>query len=96
MKKQVIIGLFSTIVLVFCIAAIGTAQETIIVGEVNDEYQVVSSEGKIYEVADTEKGNELVNDHIGEKVKVTGTINVMEEESENVIIVTGFTVIPNE
>jgi hypothetical protein len=46
-----------------------------IVGEVNDQYQVVAKDGTIYEIADTELGNELLK-HIGEVVEVTGDVEV--------------------
>ena len=37
-----------------------------IVGEVNDANQIIS-EGNIYEVYDTLKGDDLVKNHIGQK-----------------------------
>jgi hypothetical protein len=47
-----------------------------IVGVVNDQYQIVTKDGTIYEIIDTELGNELLN-YIGEVVEVTGDV---EEE----------------
>ena len=35
------------------------AEEITIKGEVNDNYQIVTEDGQIYEVADTDKGNEV-------------------------------------
>ena len=49
-----------------------------IVGEVNDQYQIVTDDGTIYEIADTELGNELLQ-HIGEVAEVKGD---SEEEDD--------------
>ena len=58
-----------------------------IVGEVNDEYQIVAKDGMIYEIADTELGNEILK-HIGEVVEVTG--DVEEEDGVKVLDVKSF------
>lgn len=58
-----------------------------IVGEVNDQYQIVAKDGTIYEIADTEMGDEVLK-FIGSVVEVTG--NVMEEDGVKVIDVKSF------
>lgn len=58
-----------------------------IVGEVNDQYQIVAKDGTIYEIADTELGNEVLK-HIGEVVEVTG--DVEEEDGVKVLDVKSF------
>jgi len=58
-----------------------------IVGEVNDQYQIVARDGTIYEIADTELGNEVLK-HIGEVVEVTG--DVEEEDGDKVLEVKSF------
>jgi len=58
-----------------------------IVGEVNDEYQIVAKDGTIYEIADTELGKELLK-HIGEVAEVTG--DVEEEDGVKVLDVKSF------
>ena len=60
------------------LAAVSSEQITII-GEVNESYQIVANDGQIYEVADTDAGIDLIDNQIGQKVKVTGTV---EEENE--------------
>jgi hypothetical protein len=67
------------------------AESTTLEGEVNDSYQIVASDGQVYEVTDTTQGNDLVENHIGEKVKVTGTIE--QEGDVKVITITSFQVI---
>jgi hypothetical protein len=46
-----------------------------IVGEVNDANQIIS-DGDIYEVDDTMKGDDLGKNYIGQKVKVTGKMRI--------------------
>ena len=58
-----------------------------IVGEVNDQYQIVAKDGTIYEIADTELGNEVLK-HIGEVVEVKG--DVEEDDGVKVLDVKSF------
>ena len=67
------------------------AGDIAIVGEVNDTQQIVA-EGKIYEVAATEKGDDLVTNYIAEKVEVTGTVE--EKDDMRIITVKSFRVVP--
>ncbi len=62
---------------------------TTIEGEVNDNYQIVASDGQVYEISETPEGDALVENYSGEKVKVTGT--VQEEGDVKTIGVTTFT-----
>ena len=48
-----------------------------IVGEVNDQYQIVAKDGTIYEIADTEMGDEVLK-LVGSVVEVTG--DLIEED----------------
>jgi hypothetical protein len=54
------------------------ATETTIVGEVNYSYQIRAN-GQIYEVANTAMGDDLVMNHITQKVEVTGTVEDKED-----------------
>jgi len=58
-----------------------------IVGEVNDQYQIVTKDGTIYEIADTELGDEVLK-FVGEVVEVTG--DVKEEDGVKVLDVKSF------
>jgi len=89
-KMNVVAGLIvMTMLLSLPLAAV--AGSTTIEGEVNDSYQVVASDGQVYEVTDTTEGNDLVENHIGEKVKVTGTVE--QDGDVKVITITTFQVI---
>lgn len=61
-----------------------------IVGTVNDEYQIVDDAGTVYDVADNEKGEELM-EHVGKKIQVKGT--VMEGDDGKLITITSYMVI---
>ncbi len=58
-----------------------------IVGEVNDQYQIVTKDGTIYEIADTELGDEVLK-FVGAVVEVTG--DVKEEDGVKVLNVKSF------
>ena len=49
------------------------ASPVTVVGEINDDYQIVGRDGFIYEIADTEVGNELLK-FIGSVAEVKGTV----------------------
>jgi len=61
-----------------------------VVGTVNDENQIVDNDGTVYDVADNEKGEELM-EHVGKKIQVMGT--VMEGDDGKLITITSFTVV---
>ena len=66
------------------------AEEVTITGTINDTYQIVAENGTVYEVADTDMGNDLLN-HVGNKVEVTGEVIV--EEGVKVINVKSYNVL---
>ncbi len=81
------------VVLIYAMLALspvsGMANEVVnVVGEVNDSYQLAVGDGQFYEIADTTQGNELVEKHFGEKVKVTGTIEKYDDYQ--VLVVTSY------
>lgn len=77
------------VVLIFSIPATAGTKVTVI-GEINDEYQIVGRDGNIYEIADTDTGNQLLN-YVGSVAEVTGT--VQEEEGLKVIFVESFKIL---
>lgn len=89
-KLTAVVGLIAVVLLALLPIA-AAAGSTTIEGEVNDSYQVVASDGQVYEVTDTTEGNDLVENHIGEKVKVTGTVE--QDGDVKVITITTFQVI---
>ena len=61
-----------------------------IVGTVNEDNQIVDNSGVIYDLADNDMA-EAVMEHVGKKIEVKGT--VMEEEGAKKITITSYTVL---
>jgi hypothetical protein len=90
--KMKIMMVLITCVLIFGAPLAAMASEPVTIqGEVNDSYQLVDSNGQVYEVAETEKGTDLVENHIGEKAKVVGT--VQQDQDVKIITVTTFEIL---
>ena len=86
-KKASGMRAMTMLILILAVAALwvttAVASDVTLVGEVNDNYQIMA-DGQVYEIADTPAGNELAENHISEKVKVTGTL----EERDDMKIIT--------
>ena len=67
------------------------AERITIKGEVNDNYQIVTEGGQIYEVAGNDKGDEMVLNNVGKIVTITGTIEE-SDEGEKIITVISYKV----
>ncbi len=89
-RRHLFVGLCAMLIVAFITGVAISGQSITIVGTVNEDYQIVADNGQIYEVADTEKGVEVV-DLVGKKVKVTGTVE--ESDGEKVITITSYEVI---
>ena len=90
-KMKKLVGLLIMVMVTIVPFTAAASDSATIEGEINDSYQIVGRDGQVYEVLDTPQGNELVDNHVGEKVKVTGT--VQEEGTVKTISVTTFTLI---
>ncbi len=86
-----LVGLVLASMLFLSIAAPALAGSVTIIGEVNEDYQLVAN-GQVYEIADTPKGNEMAENYINAKVKVTGTLE--EKDEMKTITVINFEVLP--
>jgi hypothetical protein len=78
----------------FCVCLIpaaAEAQPVTLVGEINDSYQLVA-DGQIFEIDDTDAGNDLVENYVSQKVKVTGIVR--EEGDAKIITVQSFETAP--
>ena len=67
-----------------------SADEETIIGTVNESYQIVTDDYEVYEIGDSEQGDELVN-YAGATVEVKGRVH--EEDGVKIITVTSFVVI---
>ena len=89
-KKYLFVGLCVLIIAAFLSGTAISGKTMTITGTVNENYQIVADDGQVYEVADTEKGDEVV-DLVGKKVKLTGTVE--ESDGEKIITITSLAVI---
>ena len=90
-RKTRITGIALAILLFFSTAMPALAGQVTLVGEVNDNYQLVAN-GQIYEIADTPKGNDMAENYISAKVKVTGMVE--EDNDMKTLTVVSFEVMP--
>lgn len=79
-----------TITVLTLFAGVALAGEKKLVGEVNDNYQLVVGD-QTYDIADTAEGNDLAENHISEKVEVTGTVE--ERDDMKIITIISFKVL---
>ena len=84
------VKILAVLVLILVLAAPAFSTEVTLIGKVNESYQIETDQGDVYDVADTDMGNELLN-HVGETVEVTGIIS--EEEGVKIIRVIAYMVI---
>jgi len=65
---------------IFSIVSAGwaLAGDITLTGEVSDNYEIVA-DNQIYAIADTEKGRELVDNYISARVRVTGTVEEVDD-----------------
>lgn len=90
MKKVLIIGLLAVVVVGFMVGA-GLASEPVMIqGQVTEDNQLMDDAGNVYDIVDTEAGNEVV-ELVGQKVEIQGTL--IEEQDGKVIAIESFRVI---
>ena len=95
MNRKTLAKLFTmalAIALVFPIQVF--AAEITITGRINDMYQIVTDTGEIYEVADNDLANEML-DNVGQTVKVTGIL-IEDDEEVKTILVTEYEIVEKE
>jgi hypothetical protein len=88
--RKMVVGVAAILIMAVPFFALA-AESVTITGEVNDSYQIIDGNGQVYEVADTTEGNELVENHIGEKATVTGTLE--QDQDVKIITVTKFQIV---
>jgi hypothetical protein len=90
-KSKIIYFVVSLIILVTMVTGISLAGKTVtIVGFVNEQYQIVDDEGTVYEIADSEKGEEVA-ELVDRKLRVTGSL--MDADGTPIIEITMYEVI---
>ena len=88
--NKLIVNFVMISMLVWIFTSPALADKVTLVGEVNDNQEIVT-EGQIYRVGDSAVGDELVLNYISQRVKVVGRI--AEDEEGKIIIVESFEVV---
>ena len=78
------------VIVVFLYETAMSAQKKTIIGKVNDNYQIVTADGSIYEVEGNAQGDEVVN-LVGRQVRATGIVE--ESDAMNIITISSYEVI---
>jgi hypothetical protein len=87
MRLQIVVKAIGLLAVILIFSAQVFADEVTIVGKINDNYQIVTEDGTVYKVADTEMGNEMLN-HVSKFVEALGIVT--EEEGVKIIKVTSY------
>ena len=88
--KKWVIGILALALVAFLAGPALSADAMTITGTINEDNQIVTDDGKAYDVVDTEKGDEVV-EMVDKKVKATGTVE--ESEGKMMISITEYEVI---
>ena len=80
-KKSILIGLCSVIGLTLLAGIALSGEMVTIEGIVNDNYQIVTDDGVVYDIAENEKGYELAQ-LINSRVRVYGTLEEYDDIKE--------------
>ena len=87
--KKTLVGILGVLVVAFvCNMAIAAEQQTII-GEINEDGQFLTKDGKIYDLGESDTSQEVAEMN-GKKVTITG--NVSESEGTMIIDVVDYEV----
>ena len=80
-NKRVLMAIVGLMVVAFFCGFAAAAETMTIKGTINDDGQLVADDGKVYEIAESEKGSEL-SAMVGKKVTVTGAVEENEGKME--------------
>jgi hypothetical protein len=81
MIRKSITYLFAILIALSFLASPAAALRVTLVGEVNDNQQFVA-DSEIYEIDNNAVGDDLVFNHVAQRVKVTGQIKSVRETGE--------------
>ncbi|MGD9326239.1 MAG: hypothetical protein PVG26_19625 [Desulfobacterales bacterium] len=88
--KRSLIAVIMILVIICLLASPVLAKRVTLVGEVNDNYQIVA-DNQIYEVDNTVVGDDLVRNYMAFRVKVIGVLK--EKNDLKIVTVESFEVI---
>ena len=88
--KKIFLGILIICLTVFLSGIAVAGSQASISGVINEDGQLVDDNGMVYDIADNEEGEEIM-EMVGSKVTVKGT--VMEAEGTKIITVSSFNII---
>ena len=88
--KKIVTGILIIGFIALLAGIAAAADEVNITGTINEDSQLVDDSGMVYDIGDTEMGNQVM-ELVGKKVSVKGT--VMEAEGTKIITITASDVI---
>ena len=89
-KRTWIVLICAVVCLVWLVMPALSGERMTIEGVVNESYQIVTDNEEVYEVGETEKGDEVV-ELVDRRVRVTGMVE--ESDGDKVIEVTSYEVL---
>jgi hypothetical protein len=90
-QKRLLIGILTLALAVLFAGNAICAKAVTIVGTVTDTYQIEDENGMLYDIGDTEQGQE-VSELVGQQVEVQGTLEE-QEEGVKVIFITAYKIV---
>ncbi len=82
MLRKLFVSLFIMLTAVCLLASPVAADKITLIGEVNDNQQIVAN-NEIYDVEHNAAGDDLVLNFIAQKVKVVGQLKVVQQSDES-------------
>ena len=89
-NKKLFVGIVGLVLVVFFCGFAAAGEKMTITGTINEDAQIETDEGKVYDIAESDKGAEL-STMVGKKVNVTGVVE--DSEGETLIEVETYAVV---
>lgn len=91
--KRIVTGIVTLLAVSLFLFTPALANEVTIIGKLNDNFQLISNNGTVYEVADNDMGNQMLEQHAGKTVQVTGQVFKPPDSEDAIINVIAYTVL---
>jgi hypothetical protein len=89
-RKRLFMGILSFALVVLFAGSAICGKDVTIIGTVTDDYQIEGKDGILYDIGDTERGQEVA-ELVGKQVKVQATVE--DQEGVKVIFITAFEIV---
>ena len=92
-RNRIVTGIVTLLAVSLLLLTPAMADEVTVIGKVNDNFQIVLNDGTVYEVADNDMGNQLLEQHTGKTVQVTGKVFRPPDSQDAIINVIAYKVL---